>query len=105
MNYSNIKFRKAQRVNTWSAKHIAKFDKIFEYNESDIPKDFYEKHKNILDVPRGGGLWLWKPYIVKDALSKIEDGDILFYCDSGAFFLGTLKMNFLICKMIYGFQI
>lgn len=95
VNYSNIKFRKAQRVNTWSAKHIAKFDKIFEYNESDIPKDFYEKHKNILDVPRGGGLWLWKPYIVKDALSKIEDGDILFYCDSGAFFFRNIKNEFL----------
>ncbi len=95
VNYSNPKFRKAQKVNTWSGIHIAKFDKVFEYTEKDIDKEYFEKHRNILEVKRGGGLWLWKPYIILDALGKAEDGDVIFYCDSGALFSRNIKNEFL----------
>lgn len=33
-------------------------------------------------------MWLWKPYFVNKALSDCSDGDIIFYCDSGSFFIG-----------------
>ena len=32
---------------------------------------------------RGCGYWLWKPAIIYTALSQINDGDILVYCDCG----------------------
>ena len=41
----------------------------------------------ILDQPRGAGYWLWKPYIIKDALAGVDFGDYVFYVDSGAFYV------------------
>ena len=45
--------------------------------------DFYNKYKQILDLPRGGGYWIWKPYFIKTYLDKLNDNDILVYIDSG----------------------
>ena len=42
----------------------------------DIDPEFYAKNKFILNQPRGAGYWLWKHYIIKDALSRVNDGDI-----------------------------
>lgn len=86
INYADNMYRKAQRFNTWTAKHIAGFDKVIEYSGQDIDKDFYKANKDILDQPRGNGLWLWKPYLIYKTLSKVKDGDIVFYSDSGAYF-------------------
>jgi hypothetical protein len=33
--------------------------------------------------PRGYGLWIWKPYILLDALAQCEAGDYLIYLDAG----------------------
>jgi hypothetical protein len=41
--------------------------------------DFYEQNRQILDRPRGGGYWLWKPYIILDALQKSDPGDVILY--------------------------
>lgn len=46
--------------------------------------EFYQKHGNFLnDNSRGYGFWLWKPYIVLSTLYEMNDGDFLFYLDSG----------------------
>lgn len=47
-------------------------------------KDFWEKHGNfILNNKRGYGYWLWKPYIINNLLQKIDENDIILYCDVG----------------------
>jgi hypothetical protein len=45
--------------------------------------DFYETHKAILDVKRGVGYWLWKPYIIRRELDSLKDGDFVLYYDVG----------------------
>lgn len=40
-----------------------------------------------MDSERGCGYWLWKPYIIKDALGRIADGEVLIYTDSGSYFV------------------
>lgn len=32
---------------------------------------------------RGGGYWLWKPWVVRTMLDEMADGDVLVYADSG----------------------
>ena len=89
INYATDKgrnFRPWQQLQTQTA-YIFGADKIIEYSPKDIPADFYAKNKAILDLPRGAGYWLWKPLIIKDALSKVNDGDYVFYVDSGAFYI------------------
>jgi hypothetical protein len=65
--------------------------KVIIYNKSDIHSEFISQHKRILESSRGGGYWLWKPYIISQVLSKIQDGDYVFYIDSKYFFLENFK--------------
>ena len=37
----------------------------------------------VLGLARGGGYWLWKPLVVRDALSRLADGAVLLYADAG----------------------
>lgn len=58
---------------------------IFEKHQ--IDSEFRNKNSRILNERRGGGYWLWKPYIINETLKRINDGDLLFYLDSKYFFM------------------
>ena len=45
---------------------------------------FFNKHVTFINNNRRGfGYWIWKPYIIKQWMDKMEDGDVLFYIDVG----------------------
>lgn len=58
---------------------------------------FYRLHRDILDLPRGGGYWLWKPFIIYEALKAAQPGDILFYADAGVEVTGDLTALVRLC--------
>lgn len=86
-NYANEKYRQVQRLNTITGKYIANFDKVYEFGPDDVDPTFREAHKDIFAYERGDGLWLWKPYFLCRLLDQCKEGDTIFYCDSGAFFI------------------
>ena len=45
--------------------------------------DFYTQHRELLDRRKGGGFWLWKPYLIGQELQRLAPGDFLVYTDSG----------------------
>lgn len=55
-----------------------------------IDTGFKTANKDILEKRRGGGLWLWKPYIVNKTLASLKEGDYLIYHDAGAYFTGPV---------------
>ena len=62
------------------------FNKIYALNDSDLPKftEFWERHRDfILGNPRGGGYWLWKPFLVKMVLESMSENDVLVWADAG----------------------
>ena len=59
------------------------------YSPDSLAPKFRQEHSEILSLKRGNGLWLWKPYIILDALEHVDEGDYVFYCDSGAFFFDS----------------
>lgn len=69
-----------------SVKKYGEDFKIVIFNKSEIDKEFVDKNSYILNCKRGGGYWLWKPYIVNETLKKINNGDIIFYMDSTYYF-------------------
>jgi hypothetical protein len=87
LNYANDAYKKHQRINSWTAKHIGKVDKVYSFSPEDIDKDFYEQNKNILSQKRGNGLWLWKPYFILKTMNELSYGDCLIYLDSGNFYI------------------
>lgn len=90
INYSDEYFANAQKLNTATALlHGA--DRVIEYRKNDIDKDFYQKNKEILTGKRGGGYWLWKPYIIKKSLEQLNSGEYLIYSDSGACYISNIE--------------
>ena len=53
------------------------------YTPDDLSNDFKTAVGDVLNEPKGGGYWTWKPYIIADMLSKLNDGDMLVYADAG----------------------
>ena len=62
------------------AESLGFFDEIQLYNDKLLPDLFQEYTRR---YKRGGGYWLWKPYILFDAWNKAEEGDIIVYADAG----------------------
>jgi hypothetical protein len=53
------------------------------YEPNDLSEEFKNATNGIINEKRGGGYWLWKPYIINDMLTKLNDNDILVYADAG----------------------
>lgn len=90
-NFADERFVSQQQLNTKSAYEKGKADKVLEFHPKDIAelKEAFPEH---FKITRGGGLWLWKPYIILKALDMIEEGEYLFYCDSGAVFIDDIHL-------------
>lgn len=90
-NYANVRYKSQQELNTRTAYEKAKADKVIEFHEKDIEwmKAEYPEH---FKHQRGGGLWIWKPWVCLKALEQINDGDYLFYCDAGQVFIDDLHL-------------
>lgn len=90
INYANKAFVKSQKKNSKTAINFGLFDKVISYSPKHIDVDFYKKNIKILKHERGNGYWLWKPYFIKKSLALLQEGDFLFYCDSGAYFIAPI---------------
>jgi hypothetical protein len=69
---------------------VAKYGKQFKlvkFNKTQIHADFITYNQSIFNLRKGGGYWLWKPYIIDMLLKLIQDGDIVFYLDSKYYFV------------------
>lgn len=69
------------------AENFNLFKQTFLLTEKELPTDTYNQCQAIIErsgSKRGYGFWSWKPAIILDLLLKINEGDILFYCDAGS---------------------
>ena len=50
---------------------------------------------------RGFGYWLWKPFILREYVRTISDGEVIFYCDIGCEFspCGSVQFNNFLHKL------
>ena len=44
---------------------------------------WFKENTDIFQEKRGLGYWAWKPFIILDALDKLDDGDVVLYHDAG----------------------
>jgi hypothetical protein len=83
ITYGNSVFEQAKQRLLIEARHFGEFDTITGYGPTDLSTEFQTKYKEILDMKRGGGYWIWKPEIIRQSLNKIDDNDYLVYLDAG----------------------
>jgi hypothetical protein len=98
INYADKNFTVAQKLNTETGIKVAGFDKVISYKPQDMDAVFYSRNRKILRQSRLGGYALWKPYIIIKSLDQLSDGDYLFYCDAGSYFIKPIDPLIKICE-------
>lgn len=83
ITYGDEKYKSSKKRLAKEANKFGSFKTINVYEKEDLTAEFKNKYKNILDMKRGGGYWLWKLDIIKQKFSKIKENDIIVYLDSG----------------------
>ncbi len=98
VSFADINYLKAQKRLNKSATKFG-IDQKLSFSFCDLlHTKFYQNNREILDLKRGAGYWLWKPYIILEAMRQANDGDIIFYCDSGVEIIGDILPLVDICK-------
>lgn len=83
ITYGNHVFENAKHRLLDEASMFGAFSSIKGYGPNDLPSDFKSKYKEILNMPRGGGYWIWRPIIINHALENMQEGEYLVYLDAG----------------------
>jgi hypothetical protein len=84
ISYGNDTFKAAKERLQKEAEAMGVFNgKIRMYSPEDLSAEFKEAVGPTLNEARGGGYWLWKPYVIKDMLTQLNENDILLYADAG----------------------
>ncbi len=84
ISYASRHFINRKNKIKQDADNFGLFDDFKCYSEEDIPNEFKEKYSSVWnDSTRGGGWWIWKPYIINEKLKELNDNDVLIYIDSG----------------------
>lgn len=58
---------------------------------NDLSAEFKETMADVLKHERGAGWYCWKPYIVHREMCRLQDGDILVYCDAGNEWISNMR--------------
>ena len=59
------------------------FDECHALGPEDLSQSFRTQFRDILDYPRGAGYWIWKFDILQQMLDKLDENDLVVYCDAG----------------------
>ncbi len=81
MTYGDGPYQKSKERLTKQAEATSEFDEVIAYGQNDLSVELLES--DIIKVPRGSGLWSWKPDIILKAMESHDDGDMIVYCDAG----------------------
>jgi hypothetical protein len=85
--YQKLRLKKEADESNW-------FDKTIMISPEDLSL-FFDQHKEFIQKnSKGHGFWIWKPYLILNQLNKINNGDFLFYMDSGSSVLPHKKNKF-----------
>lgn len=66
-------------------------DVVYPHNPHMISHEFRQNNRATLAAEKGAGYWLWKPYVINEAVHHCEDGDILIYGDAGVEFIAPFQ--------------
>lgn len=87
ITYGNTTFAQARDRIIREAQETGIFNGIVKgYSPNDLSEEFKEATSVAVNQPRGGGYWIWKPYIIYTTLEKMNDDEFLCYSDAGSRF-------------------
>lgn len=99
ITYGNSDYEKSRERLINEARETKLFDYLKAYQPSDLPSEIISNP--IFQYARGGGYWIWKPYIVRNMLSQMKENDILVYADAGCSIYKSTEWNKYFAEMKY----
>lgn len=91
ITYGDDKFYYSRKLIYLEALKVKSINAIKVYKKEDLPSQFLSNE--LMKYKRGGGYWLWKPYLIYEELIKMNNNDILIYVDAGCALLNTNEWN------------
>lgn len=61
------------------------------YHPGNLDYEFVSNNKSVINLEKGAGLYIWKPYIINRLMRGFNDGDILIYSDAGVEFINNVN--------------
>jgi len=72
--------KQIEKLKTFS---LIRADQYYAYNSAGLHgTPFYTAHRAVLDQPRGAGYWLWKPFLILQAMNSMDFLDCVLYLDA-----------------------
>lgn len=81
ISYGNQAFKKSLKRIGKEAKSLNLFDKIILYTPKDLPYSI--KSSPLMTYNKGGGYWVWKPFIIWKTLQDYGNDAVVIYSDAG----------------------
>lgn len=98
ISYGDERFRESLARIKRQAQRLGFFDKIITYTPKDLPLSI--KSSPLFAYTKGGGYWLWKPYIIYRTLQGCAYGDVVYYVDAGCRLNGESKEWDRYCELL-----
>jgi len=96
--YTTDRFLVSQRRLVESAR-VCGIERVSAWDRSALEQTpFYATHRAVLDRSRGAGYWLWKPFIIHQALEHAAPDEIAVYADAGIEIVGGLAPLVSVCR-------
>lgn len=108
ITYADYKYERSMQTLILEAKQFNEFSSVTGFRPSNLSPSFVRNFLSILKLPRGAGYWIWKFDIIRQALDKMDDNDILIYLDAGCSINVNAKKRYneyidMLNKSEYGF--
>lgn len=94
ITYGDDKYRAQRKFLKQTAIDSNFFDEVKIFSPAAIDPIFAKRFKTILEQSKGGGYWIWKPYLIKKILDTLPEDDILIYADAGCLINKSGKKRF-----------
>ena len=84
ITYGNDVFRNSRSRIAEEARNLGIYKSVTSLSPELLPNNFRTKHNDILTTQaRGGGYWIWKPFVVYQKLLEVNTGDVVQWTDAG----------------------
>lgn len=97
ITYGDEKYAASKARIVGQANELNIFDKVFACGSEDVTDEV--RVSVLMSIPRGAGLWVWKPDVILSALQEMEYGDILIYADAGCLLCKSKEWEWLENKL------
>ena len=94
ISYGNNGYINQKKVLEKTAISSLLFDTVTVYSPGDLDRTFLQQFHHLIFQHKGGGYWMWKPYLIKRFYDSIPSGDIVIYCDAGCLINGEGRKRF-----------